>query len=51
MDIFESFYKFTKFVKIDSISFQSAVECTKAVVEWLIDKELDQWFSRKTLVG
>ncbi|RIB12802.1 hypothetical protein C2G38_1785321 [Gigaspora rosea] len=41
----------TKVCQIGSMSFRSAVECTKAVVEWLIDEEPDQRFSRKTLIG
>ncbi len=33
------------------MSYQSAVKCTKSVIEWLIDEESDKWFSVNILIG
>ncbi|CAG8741236.1 35001_t:CDS:2 [Gigaspora margarita] len=41
----------TRICQIGKMSYRSAVECTKAVVEWLIDEEPNKWFSVKTLIG
>ncbi|CAB4435112.1 unnamed protein product [Rhizophagus irregularis] len=41
----------TKVCQIGQMSYQSAVKCTKSVIEWLIDEEPDKWFSARTLVG